>query len=222
MIMTASAFSSLLAKPAPKPYKALLVDGSGNGYLQTVCDYVHLNPVRAKLLEAQAKLDAFTWSSYSQYLKTAKERPAWLRVDRLLGEKGIPKDTPAGRREFALRMEQRRLQENLLDYRPLRRAWCLGSEEFRDELLASMHERLGPNHYGMERRETSQQKSRADRPRGVERTPLDRSGHGRTPQRRQGQSQTRPPSPDRNHHDLGLDRPASAHGELDLRLKSVS
>ena len=31
-------------------YKALVVDGSGNGYLRTVCDYVHLNPVRAKLL----------------------------------------------------------------------------------------------------------------------------------------------------------------------------
>src|SRR5580693_5908615 len=29
-------------------YKALIVDGSGDGYLQTVCDYVHLNPVRAR------------------------------------------------------------------------------------------------------------------------------------------------------------------------------
>ena len=27
-------------------YKALVVDGRGNGYLRTVCDYVHLNPVR--------------------------------------------------------------------------------------------------------------------------------------------------------------------------------
>ena len=26
------------------------MDSSGNGYLKTVCDYVHLNPVRAKLL----------------------------------------------------------------------------------------------------------------------------------------------------------------------------
>ena len=34
-------------------YKALSVDGSGNGYLRTVCDYVHLNPVRAKLLKSQ-------------------------------------------------------------------------------------------------------------------------------------------------------------------------
>src|SRR5690348_4304248 len=31
-------------------YKSLIVDGSGTGYLKTVCDYVHLNPVRAKLL----------------------------------------------------------------------------------------------------------------------------------------------------------------------------
>ena len=31
-------------------YKAVIVDGSGNGYLKTVCDYVHLNPARAKLL----------------------------------------------------------------------------------------------------------------------------------------------------------------------------
>jgi len=27
-------------------YKALIVDGSGTGYFKTVCDYVHLNPVR--------------------------------------------------------------------------------------------------------------------------------------------------------------------------------
>jgi REP element-mobilizing transposase RayT len=32
-------------------YKSLIVDGSQSGYLRTVCDYVHLNPVRAKLLE---------------------------------------------------------------------------------------------------------------------------------------------------------------------------
>src|SRR6476646_6280957 len=31
-------------------YKALIVEGSGNGYSRTVCDYVHLNPPRAKLL----------------------------------------------------------------------------------------------------------------------------------------------------------------------------
>ena len=34
-------------------YKSLLVDGSDAGYLKTVCDYVHLNPVRAKLLKSR-------------------------------------------------------------------------------------------------------------------------------------------------------------------------
>jgi len=35
-------------------YKSLIVDGSGNGYLRTVCDYVHLNPARANLLKKTA------------------------------------------------------------------------------------------------------------------------------------------------------------------------
>src|SRR5271170_7636119 len=42
-------------------YKALIVDGSGTGYLKTVCDYVHLNPVRAKLLIPQEKLSRYRW-----------------------------------------------------------------------------------------------------------------------------------------------------------------
>jgi REP element-mobilizing transposase RayT len=37
-------------------YKAQLVEGSGNGYLRTACDYVHLNPVRAGLLKADERL----------------------------------------------------------------------------------------------------------------------------------------------------------------------
>jgi len=86
-------------------YKALLVEGSGNGYLKTVCDYVHLNPARARLLRAEQALSAYRWSSYPEYLKAAGRRPGWLRVDRLLGEHGIPKDSPAGRGQFAARME---------------------------------------------------------------------------------------------------------------------
>lgn len=43
-------------------YKALHVDGSGNGYLKAVCDYVHLNPVRAGLI-AQEELQALGWGA---------------------------------------------------------------------------------------------------------------------------------------------------------------
>src|SRR5438105_13056097 len=49
-------------------YKAQLVDGSGNGYLRTACDYVHLNPVRAGLLRADERLLAYPWSSFGYYL----------------------------------------------------------------------------------------------------------------------------------------------------------
>ena len=50
-------------------YKALLVDGSGNGYLKAVGDYVHLNPVRAGLLASEQPLQAYPWSSYPLYLQ---------------------------------------------------------------------------------------------------------------------------------------------------------
>src|SRR5947199_2135671 len=81
-------------------YKALIVDSAAPGYLKTACDYVHLNPVRARLLRPEAVLRSYRWSSYREYLKCASQRPAWLRVDRLLGEHGIAKDSPAGRRVF--------------------------------------------------------------------------------------------------------------------------
>ena len=137
-------------------YKTLFVDGSGNGYLKSVCDYVHLNPVRARLLSETQKLTVYRWSSYGEYLKTGSGRRPWLRVDRLLGEHGIPKDSPAGREEFAKRMEIRRRSES--GEEPLR-GWCLGSEAFRKELLAQMSEKRGVEHYGAEIRESAEDKA---------------------------------------------------------------
>jgi putative transposase len=141
-------------------YKALIVDGSGNGYLRTVCDYVHLNPVRAKLLKPGIALETFLWSSYGEYLKPHRQRNRWLRVDRVLGEHAIPKDSAAGRLEFAKRMEQRRQGEQSANHRSLRRGWCLGSEEFRQELLAATAERGGANHSGTDRWEAAEAKAR--------------------------------------------------------------
>jgi putative transposase len=138
-------------------YKSLIVDGSGSGYLKTVCDYVHLNPVRAKLLKPDQKLSGYLWSSYRAYLLSVRRRPAWLRVDRLLGEHGIPRDSKEGRREFGRRMELRRIAEDdPKQLKALRRGWCLGGESFREELLAAMHERAGAHHGGDERKEAGE------------------------------------------------------------------
>ena len=69
-------------------YKALVVDGSGNGYLKTACDYVHLNPVRAHLLKPEELLTGYPWSSLGWFAAAREHRPSWMRVDRLLGEHG--------------------------------------------------------------------------------------------------------------------------------------
>jgi len=152
-------------------YKALIVDGSGTGYLKTVCDYVHLNPLRAKLIKSGAPLESFAWSSYGEYLKAPRQRSSWLRVDRLLGEQGIPKDTAAGRAQFVRQFLRRQNLERSMDYRQIRRGWFLGSEEFRQELLSAAVKRVGPNHYGADRRETAEQKAQR-----IVREEIDRLG----------------------------------------------
>ncbi len=136
-------------------YKALIVDGSGSGYLKSVCDYTHLNPARANLVAADQPLKSFAWSSWPAYLLAPSKRPTWLRVDRLLGEWGIPKDSPAGRQRLEQALEERRGADVGEEFKAIRRGWCLGGETFRQELLAQMNERLGGEHYGPERAATA-------------------------------------------------------------------
>jgi hypothetical protein len=129
-------------------YKALIVDGSGNGYLKTVCDYVHLNPARARLLKPGQSLQEFKWSSYPLFLAGQARRPPWLRADRLLGEWRIPKDSPAGRRVFAEGMERRRREDTQKEFKAVERGWCLGDEQFRQELLDQVHQPPGTSLFG--------------------------------------------------------------------------
>jgi hypothetical protein len=141
-------------------YKALLVEGSGNGYLKTVCDYVHLNPVRAGMLRAEDALAAYPWSSLVWYAAAKEHRTAWVQVDRLLGEHGIKEDTAEGREEFARRMEQRRMaEEDEQALAPIRRGWCFGSPEFRRQMLKKMDGELGEGHAGALRREHGEERA---------------------------------------------------------------
>ena len=140
-------------------YKALVVDGSGNGYLKTVCDYVHLNPARAGLVKPQEALRSFAWSSWPAYLLRPSKRPAWLGVRRLLGEYRIRRDSLVGRQHLERAIEARRRGESGGEWRAIRRGWYLGDKTFRDELLAQMSERLGAEHYGSERAESDEEKA---------------------------------------------------------------
>lgn len=139
-------------------YKSQLVGTSG-GYLRTLADYVHLNPVRAGLLAKDLPILTYRWSSFPSYLLEATLRPSWLRTDRVLGENGIPQDSTAGRREFEHRLETRRSSEIDDEFNPIRSGWCFGDEAFRQELLGQMAAKLGRHHYGPEIQEAAAMKA---------------------------------------------------------------
>ncbi len=136
------------------------MDGSGDGYLKGVCDYVHLNPARARLLKPEQPLRDYRWSSWPEYLKSPGTRPPWLRVERLLGEYRLPKDSPAGRRRLEAALEQRRRAGEGTQFKAIRRGWFFGDEALKQELLEQMSERVGEHHYAEERRESGEAKAR--------------------------------------------------------------
>lgn len=132
-------------------YKALLVDPAEN-YFQTLCSYIHLNPARAKNFDLNAgELADYPWSSYPQYLNPVK-RPAWLSVERSLGNYGL-KDDAAGRRTYEQIMKKRTVEvihhdnpyEADVLWSDIRRGWCFGSESFRNQMVESLDDVLQGN-----------------------------------------------------------------------------
>jgi REP-associated tyrosine transposase len=142
-------------------YKSLLVDGASSGYLRTVCDYVHLNPVRAKVLGMRQCLQRYRWSSYPSYLRGRQKREPWLQCGRLFGEHGLIRESPRSRLEFARRMEQRRVEPNDPAATQIRRGWSFGAEDFIKRLLDRIPGSISEHHHGRERKETDQQKAEA-------------------------------------------------------------
>ena len=142
-------------------YKAVLVQHDGGDYFRTACDYVHLNPVRAKLLSPQERMLSYPWSSLGWYLAGPAHRPGWIRTDRLLTACGLA-DTAAERERFETQLEERRRWEADEDqWRPLRHGWCFGEDAFKERFLTGMDEPIKDHHPGDIRRESAG--SRAER-----------------------------------------------------------
>ncbi|MDQ3199863.1 MAG: transposase [Verrucomicrobiota bacterium] len=118
-------------------YKAQLIDERSGDYLRAACDYVHLNPVRAGVVGPEEKLEIYRWSSYVAY-RDPKERPSWLRIDRLFGEHGLMKDTATSRREFERRLAAARGRAEGVEEEQLRQGWKLGAEDFADWLAGKL------------------------------------------------------------------------------------
>ncbi|MEW5817402.1 MAG: transposase [Spirochaetota bacterium] len=125
-------------------YKALVVDGEGKGYFLQASSYIHLNPVRAGLVQADYSLGTYRWSSYPFYLVSRAKRLKWIYVDRVLGELGDHRDNERGRKIYGRYMEDlskeyrqsEEREEFNMKWKPLREGWYLGDEEFRDHLIS--------------------------------------------------------------------------------------
>ena len=117
-------------------------------YFGNLWDYIHLNPVRAGLVEQMegvALLD-YRWSSLTQvYAVGPARRPVWCATERSFAAFGC-KDSVAGRKELIERLNQRAIAEGtekcgwiVRDGQSLnstlRRGWYWGSEAFRKKLL---------------------------------------------------------------------------------------
>jgi hypothetical protein len=71
-------------------FKSILVDA--DEYLKQLSRYIHLNPMRAKMVE---KLSSYPWSSYPVFIGK-KKAPNWLETDWLLSLFGKRRKVAAG------------------------------------------------------------------------------------------------------------------------------
>ena len=132
-------YRRLIGRPFQGRYKALLVE-PGRPFGR-VCDYIHLNPVRAGLVEPD-KAVAYPWSSLARF--GDKNRPAWLNPETALAAAGSPSDTAAGWRQYASHLDflatdveaRRELVREKLS-----RGWCIGGRDFKQGMRAEAKER---------------------------------------------------------------------------------
>ena len=131
-------------------YKAMPVEGGGY-YYETLLDYIHLNPVRARLLKpssGQSVLD-YPWSSVAGGIALMpRQRPGWLAAEDALSAFACP-DTAQGRRRWVARLDHLATacaapqQCGVPEPPPeadgrmshLRRGWYWGSQAFSERLM---------------------------------------------------------------------------------------
>ncbi len=129
-------------------YKAVVVEGDAPDYYRRVVEYIHLNPVRARLVDVHqgGSILDYAWSSVAGGYALAPDRRAhWLAAAEGLRRLDY-EDSVAGRRRMVEELDRRAkaerdesgivpLPENF-DARMshLRRGWYWGSEAFAEKM----------------------------------------------------------------------------------------
>ncbi len=115
-------------------YQSLVVDPDGG--LGPLCHYIHLNPVRAKLL-AVAGLPAYRWASVS-WLLEPKRRPEWFHPEPALEHAGGLADTAAGRRkylEYLGWLAEDGPAQKAQRFAEMSKGWIIGTRGFAKDLM---------------------------------------------------------------------------------------
>jgi REP element-mobilizing transposase RayT len=122
-------------------YKALVVEDSAG--LGAVAHYIHLNPVRAKIVPVE-RLAEYQASSFA-VLMAPKKRPRGLRVETFLQVAGDLADTAAGRRKYTKYLawlSENEPAQKQLKFESMSKDWALGGTAFRQALVKEHRAKL--------------------------------------------------------------------------------
>jgi len=122
-------------------YKSLLVEP---GKLGSLCHYIHLNPVRARIRGA-SELSDWAWSSL-HWIFNPQLRPNWFNPDTSLRAAGGLPDSPRGRRLYRdylklLSTDAKAKRDQLFE--KMSKGWIVGSPDFKRDILKTHDELPG-------------------------------------------------------------------------------
>ena len=124
-------------------YKAIPTDSEDPGYFRQISDYIHLNPARARMLDAEnPKLSDYPWSSYPNFVK-GRKLPWWLVRERVFNGHELSNEVRGSQRRYTVLMEKKarecvageESEQEKAEWKAVRKGWYLGSDTFRDRLL---------------------------------------------------------------------------------------
>jgi putative transposase len=115
-------------------YKALLIDA--DTYLLELVRYIHLNPIRARIVES---VEDYPWSSYHAYL--GREKPSWVTTNWVLAQFASRQSTARRKfREFIREGYGESRREEF--HRGTKEGRILGSDRFFEEVLSLKGEKV--------------------------------------------------------------------------------
>lgn len=110
-------------------YKSLIVDPGDS--LGPLCHYIHLNPVRARIVGTELLTD-YPWNSF-RWLTHPRERRAWYSPHNSLGHAGGLKDTAAGRRrymQYLAWLSEDETERKEQAFERMTKGWVIGTRPF--------------------------------------------------------------------------------------------